>query len=104
MVRAVFLSTLLLFYSFSEDSFKRECIPCHKERKISLKKIFFDYLLYFSSEREVKRNLKEFLLNPSSKKQLYKKAKLFKHSLPLEIVEEAIDIYWERYKVIGKIK
>ncbi len=103
MVKALFTLFLLIEIGVS-DPFRTHCIPCHKEQKVSLKKIFFDYLLYFSSERKVKASIKEFLLHPSPKKQIYKEKKLFKHSLPLEVIEPAIDIYWELYKVIGKIK
>ncbi len=97
------ISLFIAFWLFG-SSFDQTCLPCHQKMNAPLKPIFFDYLLNYSSERRVKEAIKEFLLHPDPKKQLYKKQKLFIHTIDPQKLQKAIDEYWERYKVIGKIK
>ena len=98
------IALLFLCLALYADTFDRACVPCHQRRGVPLKPIFFDYLLYYSSERGVKGAMREFLLRPDPKKRLYKKGKLYRHRVDPDTLQKALDEYWERYKVIGKIK
>ncbi len=95
---------LLLSLILWADTFEQACVPCHQRRAVPLKPIFFDYLLYYSSERGVKKAMRDFLLHPDPKKRLYKKGPIHRHRFDPKTLQKALDEYWERYKVIGKIK
>jgi hypothetical protein len=96
--------------SFGENVYERNCIPCHKELPTSLGQMFKEYLLIYSSEKFVKAGLKHYLRNPS--KSISVMSDLFidtygiknKTLLSPEELDEAIDIYWEKFKVFNKLK
>ena len=105
MGRIIFIILFCFLTLFAADLFDKQCVPCHKKRGIDLKPIFFNYLLYHSSKRRVKKAMKEFLLHPDPKKSLLpKKNKIYRHRFDPKTLDKALDIYWDRYKVIGKIK
>jgi len=99
-------STLL----FSSDIFEQKCVPCHKTLPTSLEEMFKSYLLIYSSERFVKAGLKHYLHNPS--RSISVMSDLFidtygikkPTTLSDKELDEAIDIYWEKFKVFDKLK
>jgi len=103
---------LLIFLSFflNANIYEKNCVNCHKIYGPSLRKLFFDYLLIYSSEKRVKKAIFEYLKNPSVKKSVMNKEYIKKFGikkrskLSKKELKKAIDIYWERYKVIGRIK
>ncbi len=97
----IFCLALLLF----ANEFDKECETCHKKRLVPLKPIFFNYLLYHSSKRLVIQAMRDYLLHPDPKKSLVEKnMPPFKHQIPSKKLDRLLQIYWNRYKVIGKIK
>jgi ActR/RegA family two-component response regulator len=72
--------------------------------------MFKEYLLIYSSEKFVKAGIKHYLRNPS--KSISVMSDLFidtygikkKTTLSPEELDEAIDIYWEKFKVFGRLK
>ena len=87
------------------NEFDTKCEACHKKRHIPLKPIFFNYLLYHSSKRLVLKAMRDFLLHPDPKKSLLEKnMPPFKHKIGPKELENLLQIYWNRYKVIGKIR
>lgn len=109
MVRIVFIVTFMISILFA-DAYENSCISCHKDLPVDLEKIFFNYLLKYSSESKVKSNLAAYLKNPTKEKSVMSKSfiKRFgvKKSTTLNDKElkKAIDIYWEKYKVFGRLK
>ncbi len=97
IVLALLLSTLLW-----ANIFDRKCEACHRRLHKPLKKIFFNYLLYHSSERRVIKAMKQNILHPDKKHNISKN--LYKHSIKPNELDILLQIYWNRYKVIGKIK
>ncbi|MCH9813960.1 MAG: hypothetical protein K0U47_08470 [Epsilonproteobacteria bacterium] len=110
------LIVLLLLGSFawSEDQmpqniYEKNCLPCHQPLSIGLDKIFFRYLIKYSSEISVKSALIDFLKNPNkqtsamSSEQLRLLGVKSKTNLQDSELKEAIDIYWERYNVSDKL-
>jgi len=108
-------STLLIVLSLwsmatASDIFERKCVPCHRELPTSLQEMFKEYLLVYSSEKFVKIGIKHYLKNPSASITLM--SDLFintygikkKTDLSKEELNEAIDIYWDNFKVFGKLK
>jgi hypothetical protein len=92
------------------DIFEQKCIPCHKDLPTSLQQMFMQYLKLYSSEKNVKYILKYYLKHPSKKtsamSDLFLEVYGIKEPTKLsdEELQKAIDIYWDRYKVIGKLK
>ena len=102
MVRSIVIVLLVAQLLASRDLFDRKCVPCHRRMHAPLKQIFFDYLLYYSSERATKEAMAQRLLHPDRFKPI--EGRRFKHRFREPTLKKALDIYWERYKVFGKIK
>lgn len=94
----------------AQNIYERNCVPCHKDLPTSLGQMFKEYLLIYSSEKFVKAGIKHYLRNPS--KSISVMSDLFidtygikkKTTLSPEELDEAIDIYWEKFKVFGRLK
>jgi hypothetical protein len=94
----------------SQDIYERKCVPCHKELPTSLQQMFMRYLSVYSGEKTVKAVLKYYLKYPS--KGMSVMSDLFidsygikdKSVLSKEELNEAVDSYWERFKVFDKLK
>ena len=110
MVKKIFFTFLILFNIQAYDIFDEKCVYCHKMLSISLKDMFFKYLLKYSSENSVKSVLLFYLKNPKPELSVMPKEyiNIFgikqKSDLNDSELKKAIDIYWDRYKVFGKIK
>ncbi len=72
--------------------------------------MFFNYLLVYSGEKNTKAGLFYYMRYPY--KEISVMSELFIQTIgikkPLDIsnreLREAIDIYWEKYRVIGRVK
>ncbi len=110
MVRKILYIVLILTQVNAKDSFERNCISCHKELPSTLQDMFKRYLLVYSDEMNVKAGIKHFLRYPS--KDISAMSGLFvettgikkKTTLNKNELDEAVDIYWEKFKVFGKLK
>jgi hypothetical protein len=93
-----------------ENSFDRNCMICHKQMSLTMQKIFMRYLLKYSSEVSVKSAMIDFLKNPNYFTSALRKDQIARYGLKTRTnfsdkeLKEAIDIYWEKYKVFGKLK
>ena len=91
-------------------SFDRNCIPCHRQEKVSLRKTFMNALLVYSGEKNMKAGLRYFLKHPSRDTSVMGDEFFRTHSLkrPSQLsdaeLDEALEEYWERYKVIGNLE
>jgi hypothetical protein len=111
MVKNTLIILLLLNFSLYADQniYEKNCVPCHKPLSIGLDKIFFRYLLKYSSEISVKSALIYFLKQPNkytsamSKEQIRRLGIKSKTNLTNSELKNAIDIYWNKYKVFGKL-
>ncbi|BCD62590.1 hypothetical protein NitYY0826_C1472 [Nitratiruptor sp. YY08-26] len=103
MVKVILCTFLSLQIVLSSD-FDTACLACHEKKNIPLKPIFFEYLLYYSSKSAILKATKEYLLHPTLQKRLYKKAPPYQHKISQKRLDKLLEEYWERYKVIGKIK
>jgi len=110
MVKKLLIVSLLITVGISKDIFELNCIPCHRSLPASLQDMFKRYLLTYSSETNMKAGIKHYLLYPS--KDISKMSNLFidtfgikkKTTLTQEELDKAVNIYWERYKIFGKLK
>ena len=90
--------------------YEENCLACHKNLPVKIDKFFYRYLLKYSSEENLKNALKSYLKNPSRKKSVLQEELLDRFgvkkptTLNSDELKEAIDKYWEIYKVFGKLK
>ena len=110
MVKKVLIIVCLASAAYAEDAFERNCISCHKQLPATLQEMFKRYLLVYSSEMNVKAGIKHYLKYPS--KDISSMSDLFvdttgikqETTLSEKELDEAVDIYWDKYKVFGKLK
>lgn len=101
---------LLLSQAQAKDAYERYCVDCHKELPTSLQRMFMHYLLVYSGEENMKAGLKHYLRYPI--KEISVMSDLFidnygikeKTTLRDTQIDEALDIYWDKFKVIEKLK
>lgn len=101
---------LLVSSLFSQDIYERHCVECHKELPTSLQRMFMHYLLVYGGEENVKAGLKHYLKYPL--REISVMSDLFidnygikkKTTLSDEQIDKALNIYWEKFKVIDKLK
>jgi hypothetical protein len=109
MARLVLLF-LLVLNSLNADTYQKNCLKCHNKLPVSIDKYFYRYLLKYSSERSVKVAMSEYFKNPNKNTTIMPDAfiKRFgikkKTKLKDKELKKALDIYWAKYKVFGKLK
>ena len=92
------------------DIYTRNCIPCHEYLPSSLERMFMSYLKVYSGEFTVKESLKAYLRQPdpdvSVMSKLFRDRFGIKYETDLsdEELDEAVNIYWEKYDVRKKLK
>jgi len=110
MVKKIILALSLVFCFGGADVYKENCIKCHKRLPVSIDKYFYKYLLIYSSERDMKNAIISYLNYPAYETSVMsdpfinrfgikKKSKLSQEEL-----KEAVDVYWDKYKVFGKLR
>ncbi len=110
MVKSIIVYMLILSGLFSQDAYDRHCVGCHKELPTSLQRMFMNYLVVYGGEKNMKAGLKHYLQYPS--KEISVMSDLFtdnygikkKTKLSEKEIEQAIDIYWDKFKVFNKLK
>ena len=106
---ALLLLTLQASADTGDEIYKNNCLSCHEKLSFELEKIFFRYLLKYSDEVSVKSALLDFLEHPNKDTSVMPKSyiKSFglkqKSTLSRKALEEAIDKYWEKYRIFGKL-
>lgn len=110
MVKYCVVLLLCLGSLHAKGTYERNCVSCHEGMTITLDKFFFRYLLKYSSEKEVKRALSDYLKNPKAETSILDASLLLRIGIKKRTtlndkeLQEAIDEYWETYKVFGKLK
>ncbi len=95
---------------FAQNIYERNCVGCHKELPTSLQRMFMNYLLVYGGEKNMKAGLKHYLEYPS--KHISVMSNLFidnygikeKTILSSDEIDEALNIYWDKFKVFDKLK
>ena len=112
MVRVflIFIFLIVSLHSKEINVYEQNCVKCHNKIPVSIDKYFYRYLLKYSSEKSVKNAMSSYLRKPSSSETIMPEAfiKRFGVKKPTNLttkeLEEALNIYWEKYKVFGKLK
>ncbi len=104
-------STIVVSIKNSKKNiFEENCLSCHNHLSFTLENIFFKYLLKYSSEISVKNAMIDYLKNPNPDTTVMPKSyvRVFGIKKPSKLSDEelkkAVDIYWEKYKVFGKLR
>ena len=109
MVKIICIMTITICLCAS-DAYERKCVECHKNLPTSLQRMFMNYLLVYGGEKNLKAGLKHYLKYPS--KHISVMSDLFienygikdKTRLNDKELDEVLDIYWDKFKVIGRLK
>ncbi len=108
MVKSFLL--VFLLSSLNAGVYETNCVQCHGKLPVSIDKYFYRYLLKYSSEREVKKAMLHYLQKPSQKQSVMGEAFIsrfgVKHKSQLSntALKKALNVYWNNYKVFGKLK
>lgn len=110
MVKRILLVSLLFTGVYAEDAYERHCVGCHKSLPTTLQRMFMNYLVVYGGEKNMKAGLKHYLQYPS--KHISVMSDLFidnygikkKTTLTSSEIDEALDVYWDKFKVFDKLK
>ena len=110
MVKVLVLCFVIASGVFAQDAYERHCVECHKDLPTSLQRMFMRYLLVYSGEHNVKAGMKHYLKYPL--REISVMSDLFldsygvkkKTTLSDSDIDEALDIYWDKFKVFNKLK
>ena len=111
----VFLVLFLIISSLNaaknEDSiYETNCLKCHSKLPVAIDKYFYRYLLKYSSEKDVKKAMFDYMKNPTIEKTIMSESFITrfgikkKTNLSDDKLMEALDIYWDEYKIFNKLK
>ncbi len=109
MLRSIFI-VILLLVNLAANPYKNDCVKCHNKLPVSIDKYFYRYLLKYSSESSVKKAMTNYLKKPDKDNTLMPEAFIKRFGIKKKTIlndkdlQEALDIYWEKYKVFGKLK
>ncbi len=109
MVKVLFISMCLLL-QVQASVYTKNCLSCHNKLPVSIDKFFYRYLLKYSSQKELKKQMLSYLENPNKKNTIMPEAFISRFGikektyLSKEELKNALDTYWNEYKVFGKLK
>jgi hypothetical protein len=110
MVKNIVLILLFTLSLEANNIYEKNCVSCHQKLPVSIDKYFYRYLLKYSSQTNVKAAMKNYLKIPTKQHTIMPEAftNRFGIKKPTKLndkqLNEAIDIYWDIYKVFGKLK
>lgn len=110
MGKLVMIMVLSIHLLVAQDIYEKNCVTCHKDLPVTIDKYFYRYLLKYSSQKDVKKAMFTYMKNPTEKTTIMPEAftKRFgikeKTRLSDDELLEALDSYWNTYKVFGKLK
>ena len=111
----VFLVLFLMIISLQaadneENIYESNCVKCHSKLPVTIDKYFYRYLLKYSSEKDVKKAMFDYMKNPTVEKTIMAESFITrfgikkKTNLSDDKLMEALDIYWDEYKIFDKLK
>jgi hypothetical protein len=109
MVKKYIFLTVFFLASLNA-SFQTNCVACHQEKKVDLRKAFMDALLVYGGEKNFKTGLFYYCKNPNiltsamDENFVSKFLPLRPTTLSDQELKNMITIYWRRYKIQGKLK
>ena len=86
------------------------CVGCHNKLPVTIDKYFYRYLLKYSSETKVKAAMFAYLKNPTKEETIMAESFITRFGVKKKTnltdakLNEALDSYWEKYKIFGRLK
>ncbi len=110
LIRIIAVLALLTGITLGENSFERNCVKCHQELPASLQEMLMNYIQVYSGEKNTKAALFHFMRYPHQDTSVM--SEMFLQSYPVkaplrisdEELRDAIDVYWKKYRVIGRLR
>lgn len=112
MLTAIAYGTLFCYAAEVKqtDTLERLCVPCHVRLDISLQKSFMNALLVYGGKENLKAGLAYYFRHPSRETSVMDEDFVRKNGIkaPLHLskkeMDEALEAYWQRYSVIGRLR
>jgi len=110
MVKTIIILSLLTSNILLADAYKDNCIKCHNKLPVSIDKYFYRYLLKYSSQRDIKAAMINYLKIPSKETTVMPDAFINRFGVKKESqlseaeLSDAVDSYWEEYKIFGRVR
>ena len=110
MVKKIILTLSLMSSFIFADVYEENCVECHAKLPVGIDKYFYKYLLIYSGESDMKNAMISYLNYPAKETSVMSDGFISRFSikkktkLSNEELKEAIDVYWQKYKVFGKLK
>jgi len=110
MVKFMFVVLTIVISLNASNIYEKNCVSCHKKIPVSIDKYFYRYLLKYSSKTNVKAAMKNYLKIPTKQHTIMPDAFINRFGIkkPTKLndkqLDEALEIYWDKYKVFGKLK
>jgi hypothetical protein len=110
MVRFFIILILSSVSAIATNSFDKNCIQCHRKLSSSPQDIMKYYLLTYSGENNVKMGMDHYMKHPSKDISAMPAQFLSEYGIKThqklsdEELNEALNIFWERYKVMNRLK
>ena len=110
MVKNILILCSVFFINVYGDVYKENCLACHEKLPVSIDKYFYKYLLIYSSEADMKHAIINYLKVPVKETTVMSDSFIRRFGvkettlLNEEQLREAVDAYWEKYKIFGKLK
>lgn len=110
MVKHFVIVLLSVNFLWATNVYEKNCVSCHNTLPVSIDKYFYRYLLKYSSKTNVKAAMINYLNIPTQQHTIMPDAFInrfgIKKPTTLSAVQldKAIDIYWKKYKIFGKLK
>ena len=109
MKKGIVIFVLSLSLLVGGNAFDKHCVPCHTKMNISLQKSFMQALLVYGGRENMQAGLAYYFKNPRADISVMGEEFIRKYGIkqPLDInqseLDEALDIYWKTYTVMGKL-
>ena len=106
----IFFTTFLLAENAKDVIYDLNCVGCHKKMPVTIDKYFYRYLLKYSSETKVKAAMFAYLKNPTKEETIMAESFITRFGVKKKTnltdakLNEALDSYWEKYKIFGRLK
>ena len=112
IVLIFFLITLISLNAAKIDDtiYDTNCVRCHSKLPVAIDKYFYRYLLKYSSETKVKAAMFAYLKNPTKEETIMAESFITRFGVKKKTnltdakLNEALDSYWEKYKIFGRLK
>lgn len=108
-MKTLLIVCIFSVFSFAADAFEKHCVSCHTQVNVSLQKVFMDALLIYGGRENMKVGLAYYLRNPHKDNSVMSEEYINKNGIKEAIsiddksLNEALDIYWRRYTIVGKL-